>query len=208
MSEIEKKIDTNDQAVLELKLVGDVAGEFLVPPYQRGYRWGTEQIRMLLNDIWDNGDSNYCLQPIVVKKLGESKYELIDGQQRLTSIFLILKYMKQLLPSLEIKFSLSYQTRARSAEFLSNLDPDKKNENIDFHYMYNAFQYINTWFEDITTGDKLLKTINLYKHFGEKVKFIWYEVNTTEDSPELFTRLNIGKIPLTNAELVNCITTI
>ena len=113
--------------------------------------------------------------------------------------------MKQLLPSLEIKFSLSYQTRARSAEFLSNLDPDKKNENIDFHYMYNAFQYINTWFEDITTGDKLLKTINLYKHFGEKVKFIWYEVNTTEDSTELFTRLNIGKIPLTNAELVKAL---
>ena len=205
MSDIEMKIETTDKAVLEPKLVGDVAGEFFVPAYQRGYRWGTEQIKMLLNDIWENGDLNYCLQPIVVKKMGDAKYELIDGQQRLTSIYLILKYMKQLLPFIEMKFSLSYQTRDRSAEFLLNLDPNKANENIDFHHIYNAHQYINTWFEDKVTGDKGLKAINLYKHFGEKVKFIWFEVNTTEDSTELFTRLNIGKIPLTNAELVKAL---
>ena len=205
MSDIEMKIETTDKAVLEPKLVGDVAGEFFVPAYQRGYRWGTEQIKMLLNDIWENGDLNYCLQPIVVKKMGDAKYELIDGQQRLTSIYLILKYMKQLLPFIEMKFSLSYQTRKRSAEFLLNLDPNKANENIDFHHIYNAYQYINTWFEDKITGDKGLKAINLYKHFGEKVKFIWFEVNTTEDSTELFTRLNIGKIPLTNAELVKAL---
>ncbi len=205
MSEIENEIVASEKAVLEPKLVGDVAGEFFVPAYQRGYRWGTEQIKMLLNDIWENGDLNYCLQPIVVKKLGESRYELIDGQQRLTSIYLILKYMKQLLPFIEMKFSLCYQTRERSAEFLLDLDPNKANENIDFYHMFNAYQYINTWFEDKTTGDKGLKAINLYKHFGEKVKFIWYEVNTTEDSTELFTRLNIGKIPLTNAELVKAL---
>ena len=86
-----------------------------------------------------------------------------------------------------------------------DLDPNKANENIDFHHMFNPYQYIDTWFEDKATGDKGLKAINLYKHFGEKVKFIWYEVNTTEDSTELFTRLNIGKIPLTNAELVKAL---
>jgi hypothetical protein len=205
MAEIENDMDIADNAVLEPKLVGDVAGEFYVPAYQRGYRWGTDQIKMLLNDIWENGDSNYCLQPIVVKRNGEAKFELIDGQQRLTSIYLILKYMKQLLPFIEMKFSLSYQTRDRSAEFLLDLDSGKANENIDFYHMYNAYQYINTWFEDNATGDKGLKAINLYKYFGEKVKFIWYEVNSTEDSTELFTRLNIGKIPLTNAELVKAL---
>lgn len=205
MPAIENRIETTDKAVLEPKLVGDVAGEFFVPAYQRGYRWGKEQIKMLLNDIWENGDLNYCLQPIVVKKNDDAKYELIDGQQRLTSIYLILKYMKQLLPFIEMKFSLSYQTRERSAEFLLDLDINKANENIDFHHMFNAYEYVNAWFEDKATGDKGLKAINLYKHFGEKVKFIWYEVNTTEDSTELFTRLNIGKIPLTNAELVKAL---
>jgi len=205
MAEIMNEIGITDEAVLEPKLVGDVAGEFYVPSYQRGYRWRTEQIKMLLNDIWENGDLNYCLQPIVVKKLGEAKFELIDGQQRLTSIYLILKYMKQLLPFIDMKFSLSYETRKRSAEFLLSLDPNQANDNIDFHHMFNAFQYINTWFEDKATGDKGLKAINLYKYFGEKVKFIWYEVNTSEDSTDLFTRLNIGKIPLTNAELVKAL---
>ena len=205
MADIENEIDSTDKAVLEPKLVGDVSGEFFVPAYQRGYRWGIEQIKMLLNDIWENGDLNYCLQPVVVKKLSESKYELIDGQQRLTSIYLILKYMKQLLPFIELNFSLSYETRERSAEFLLSLDPDQANDNIDFHHMFNAFQYINAWFDDKSTGDKGLKAINLYKHFGEKVKFIWYEVNSIEDSTELFTRLNIGKIPLTNAELVKAL---
>ena len=205
MAEIMNEIGITNEAVLETKLVGDVAGEFYVPSYQRGYRWRTEQIKMLLNDIWENGDLNYCLQPIVVKKLGEAKFELIDGQQRLTSIYLILKYMKQLLPFIDMKFSLSYETRKRSAEFLLSLDPNQANDNIDFHHMFNAFQYINTWFEDKATGDKGLKAINLYKYFGEKVKFIWYEVNTSEDSTDLFTRLNIGKIPLTNAELVKAL---
>ncbi len=85
-----------DNALLEPKLVGDITGNFLIHAYQRGYRWGNEHITMLLNDIWENGDLNYCLQPIVVKKLENGSFELIDGQQRLTTIFLIMKYIKRL----------------------------------------------------------------------------------------------------------------
>ncbi len=58
-----------DNAILETKLVGEVSGDFYVPDYQRGYRWDVEQVDMLLNDIWENGDNNYSLQPVVVKKL-------------------------------------------------------------------------------------------------------------------------------------------
>ena len=73
---------------LEPKLVGKIEGEFYVPDYQRGYRWNDE-VTMLLNDIDEIPEGkNYSLQPIVVKKIDEKKYELIDGQQRLTTIFL------------------------------------------------------------------------------------------------------------------------
>jgi uncharacterized protein with ParB-like and HNH nuclease domain len=202
-----------DNALLEPKLVGDIRGKFFIPAYQRGYRWETEHLLMLLNDIWENGDANYCLQPIVVKKMEEETFELIDGQQRLTSLFLILKYMKQVLPFIELKFSLTYQTRKRSEEFLQSLDANLAEDNIDFSHMYNAYSTISQWFDDATTGDRNLKAINLYKYFGERVKVIWYEVNTVtdssaediDDSTELFTRLNIGKIPLTNAELVKAL---
>ena len=81
---------------LEPKLVGSIEGEFYVPAYQRGYRW-KEEVKMLLNDIHEIGEGkNYSLQPIVVRKIDEKKFELIDGQQRLTSIYLIFRYMKQL----------------------------------------------------------------------------------------------------------------
>jgi uncharacterized protein with ParB-like and HNH nuclease domain len=200
-----------DKVILEPKLVGIIEGNFIIPEYQRGYRWQSEHMTMLLNDIWENGDANYSLQPIVVKKRDDGSLELIDGQQRLTSIFLIMKYIKQLLPSIEIKFSIKYITRPRCEEFLYSLDSTLAKDNIDFLHIYNAYQAIEMWFNDKKI-DKMLKAINIYKYFGEKVKVIWYELEqksnaeeNTKESIDLFTRLNIGKIPLTNAELVKAL---
>jgi hypothetical protein len=193
-----------ESAVLDTKLVGGITGSFYIPSYQRGYRWESIHIKMLLDDIYDNGSENYCLQPIVVKKLEDDRYELIDGQQRLTSIYLILKYMKQMLPFVEQKFSLTYETREKSESFLESIDESRKDENVDFFHMFNAYAAIDHWFND-GSADKSLKAINIYKYFGENVQVIWYEVENNKNSIELFTRLNIGKIPLTNAELVKAL---
>lgn len=193
-----------EEAVLEPKLVNKIKGNFFIPAYQRGYRWEKEHVQMLLNDVWENGDNNYSLQPVVVKKINDNTYELIDGQQRTTTLYLILKYMKQVLPFIELNFKLSYETREKSATFLDSIDEGLKDENIDFHHIYNAYQAIEEWFND-EKEDKNLKVINLYKYFGERVKVIWYEVDDKADSTNLFTRLNIGKIPLTNAELVKAL---
>ncbi|MBW1940317.1 MAG: DUF262 domain-containing protein [Deltaproteobacteria bacterium] len=96
---------------LEPKLVGSIVGLFFVPAYQRGYRW-KDEAEMLLNDIDEIIEGhNYSLQPIVVKNIGEEKYELIDGQQRLTTIFLIFRYMKQLKLPFQLNFSLEYETK-------------------------------------------------------------------------------------------------
>ena len=196
----------SNNALLEPKLVGDIVGDFFIPSYQRGYRWGKEQIDMLLNDIWENGEQNYCLQPIVVKNLGENKFELIDGQQRLTTIYLIMKYMHGLMPAIiKNKFTLQYETRDRSRQFLLDLDESLSKKNIDFYHIYDAYKQIEAWFNDQKTGDIGLKAMNMYRYFGEKVKVIWYEVTDNVDSTDLFTRLNIGKIPLTNAELVKAL---
>ena len=124
-----------EEAVLEPKLVNNIKGDFFIPAYQRGYRWEKEHVQMLLNDVWENGDNNYSLQPVVVKKLDENTYELIDGQQRTTTLYLILKYMKQVLPFIELNFKLSYETREKSAAFLDSIDEGLKDENIDFHHI-------------------------------------------------------------------------
>ena len=83
----------NNEIVLDTKLVGEIKGEFHVPSYQRGYRWGATEVTRLLDDVYQNGKKNYCLQPIVVRKRGEA-YELVDGQQRLTTLYLTYRYMK------------------------------------------------------------------------------------------------------------------
>ena len=82
----------NYEIVLDTKLVGSITGKFYIPSYQRGYRWGEEEVTRLLEDILANGPNNYCLQPVVVRRDGD-RFELIDGQQRLTTIYLIYKYI-------------------------------------------------------------------------------------------------------------------
>ena len=58
----------NSRIKLDTILVGNIAGKFHVPSYQRGYRWGVDEVTRLLDDIYDNGAKSYCLQPIVVKE--------------------------------------------------------------------------------------------------------------------------------------------
>ena len=196
---------------LETKLVGDIKGCFYVPNYQRGYRWGKTEVETLLNDIYEYGgkskkteNENYCLQPIVVRNL-ENRFELIDGQQRLTTLYLIYVYMNKASNGFmnEPSFTLSYETRDESAAFLKNPDDSKKDENIDFFFIYNAYKTIEDWF---LQKEKLQSTLtNINKYFDECVKIIWYEVPDTENSIDLFTRLNIGKIPLTSSELVKAL---
>ena len=195
--------------ILEAKLVGEISGTFNVPSYQRGYRWGEEEVNRLLTDIYDIFDEesqsarNYCLQPIVVRRSGE-QFELIDGQQRLTTLYLIYKYMSIASNGWLIKeprFSLVYETREKSAAFLAKMDMSLRDDNIDFWFICNAYETIEKWFEQF--GDEMSVIMNDFNAYLSKyVKVIWYEVDESQDAIALFTRLNIGKIPLTSAELI------
>ena len=94
----------NNDIILETKLVAEIKGDFYVPSYQRGYRWEKKQVEDLLNDIKDFIDKRsanlvkenefYCLQPVVVYKTSDYNYDVIDGQQRLTTLYLILQALK------------------------------------------------------------------------------------------------------------------
>ena len=217
------------------KTIGELLEyNFFIPSYQRGYRWTERQIEDLLEDLNAfvpnqicNTESKtwYCLQPVVLKQCDERTkqknklqnlwYEVIDGQQRLTSIFLILHYAnemwvgKQKIP----EFQLNYETREGSFEFLENQIVDEiedkviiNDENIDFHHITKAYNQIHTWVKtyknkygkDFDNNDFLSK---LKSHS----KVIWYEVDTEKDAIEIFTRINMGKIPLTNAELIKAL---
>ena len=196
---------------IELKSVSELlVMKFFIPSYQRGYRWTELQVKDLLNDVNEfhpetvkdiNEKTWYCLQPLVVKKMDDERksecqldesewYEVIDGQQRLTTIFIILNLLDS-----ESTLSLKYQTRPGSETFLQKIKNDDQNaENIDYHFMIGAKKTIKEW-----TGNKE----NLAQKLKENCKVIWYE--TQDNAYEVFKRLNSGKISLSNAELVKAL---
>ncbi|MGH9425601.1 MAG: DUF262 domain-containing protein, partial [Terriglobia bacterium] len=205
-------------AAICLKPINDLLKErFYVPSYQRGYRWTERQVEDLLNDIWEFQSASegsekasfYCLQPVVVKKRVDGEWELVDGQQRLTTILLLLGCLKPLVEALEkTPFRLTFETRsATSGAFLQNIDLSQRDANIDYHHICNAYDTINRWFSgrDGTHKLKLLQCLLNDDQVGRNVKVIWYELPDTEDPVEAFTRLNVGKIPLTNAELIRAL---
>src|SRR5690606_37061213 len=116
--------------------INQLFGEnFFIPDYQRGYRWKPEQVNNLLDDIWDfafpshsykKGENEfYCLQPIVVRKSEDEKFEVIDGQQRLTTIYLILKNLEHIIDGEDKNIqSITYQTRTNSAIYLDTLEKE------------------------------------------------------------------------------------
>lgn len=208
---------------LELKSVAELQNlAFYIPDYQRGYRWTRRQVEDLLNDIYEFSQKDnagiYCLQPLVVikrsseeqlldrvhaakdmdevKRILNGQWEVVDGQQRLTTIRLILEVLN--CPC----YDITYQTRENSAEFLNTIttkgEKDAKT-NIDFYRIYEAYKKIDEWLKEID-GKQKERFQNVLLN---QVKFIWYE--TQENPKEVFTRLNIGKILLTNAELIKAL---
>jgi len=223
-----------DKNVIEIRSIESLLNEkFRVPRYQRGYRWDEQQITELLGDIREytqnvsknsaNAGKFYCLQPIVVKKANWEEiqedgnkieitgWDLIDGQQRLTTLFVLLSFFDDNdfrvtnHDGKREKYSISFETRDKCISFLneSGFKNGIDESNIDFYHISKCYHYIKEWFNDkLTERLDILRTI-LKKE--SNVSIIWYEIKDSSDPIEIFKRLNIGKIPLTDAELIKAL---
>jgi hypothetical protein len=202
---------------------------FYIPSYQRGYRWTKQQVEDLLNDINTfkiEDNSWYCLQPLVVKKMTIEEikinelfesiewFEVIDGQQRLTTIFLFIHYFneKWIGEDKLLEPNIQFQTRQSSTSFLTNLKIDNTSNivtsgdfeidsNIDFEHISNAYKVIREW----VIKEKDLKKNSFQEKFQFNTQVIWYEINDNSNPIDTFIRINLGKIPLTNSELVKAL---
>ena len=210
---------------------------FYIPNYQRGYKWSKENIEDLLNDInsiGKDGKAEHCLHNLTIIEINDEKhpmynllknkdenkknYEVVDGQQRLTTIYLLLNYLNS-----EEIYNLYYQIREETKDFIekkityvinlikdvkdiennekikeifSNLVKDNNNYNKqDIYFICDALFCMHQWFET-HENNKIydnLQNVYFYKHELE---------NKNIKGETVFANLNSGRVPLTDIELI------
>ena len=120
---------------------------YKIPIYQRNYAWEREEIYALIKDVYDSLKKPvYYIGTLVTYKREENVFEVIDGQQRLTTIFIILKA----LGIESISNSLTYSARKVSATTIEKM-PNFGDEN-DLGIL-NGFHYAKESISSIV-GDK------------------------------------------------------
>lgn len=195
MSEERNNILKNCNVIKQMAVREILDGRlFFIPAYQRGYRWTKTQIYDLCNDLLEyalkkdkNPELFYSLQPLIVRKTMQKieddekeVYEVIDGQQRLTSVYLLLRYVMAFLgikSDDELKsrkraslYSIHYETRPDDFAIINKIGLNKIRycdiKDIDLAHIINAYNYINQWIMGDPTNDKecAQSTFNLFSN--------------------------------------------
>ena len=122
----------------------------------------------------------------------EYDYDVVDGQQRLTTIYILLSYFNKRFTEEFRKpiFTLSYKTREDSIEYLANINESEKDKNIDYHFIYEAYETIKTWF---STRQNLINDFESVLINNTKV--IWYEVNDSNSNPIVNENQTVELLP-------------
>lgn len=202
---------------------------FSIPRYQRGYRWTGEEVTALLDDLEEFGKSDecvYCLQPLVVQAMEDGKINVVDGQQRLTTLAIILrvlgmglgwdieytaeggKRLSELLkePGRSINDRFRQEAQQTVETWLDKAPglQETPGGSINDRFRQEAQQTVETWLGKGTGRVDTLSGV-LQGEKGKRVVFLRYDLPPEEDGHDAFKRLNAGKTPLTSAELVRAL---
>lgn len=223
------------KSVRELCVSQKSSGQhYFIPDYQRGYRWGEREVTQLLSDLYEFMNQHlsqqdfYCLQPLVVverkaeslvslpehvKEEGTVVYEVVDGQQRLTTLFLLIHYFNEQYRGKNKLTTpqLHFETREGSAAALEGVQIDTNGavvfgnagcqltQSIDFWHIQHAYECIHHW----CVNNLATELQGRFQDFVlDRTKVIWYAVDASQDVIKVFERNNVGKIALTDAELI------
>lgn len=213
---------------MPMKAFAELKGyTFHIPYQQRGYKWAPQNVRELLKDLWEfvNSDKKmYCLQPLAVVRSDDKNYVLLDGQQRLTTLFLLYKYLNTNEDPYTFEFKRDNESgvRWKYLQDIESPDKEKVDSNIDFFFINRAYCTIKDWFSeiaksgnanDISESEEDCTLENVKEKFQtllnagkdeKSIQLIWYEVEN-EKQHEVFRSLNSGKVHLTNTELIKAL---
>lgn len=214
MSELKKR--TFDCINVDIDKDSNVCQEsvtFIIPYLQRAYKWKEKQAKQMLEDFSEflkQEKTYYCMQPLAVVKIGDNKYELLDGQQRLTTLLILWRILfeddKEKNTSYPYKFEYERDSSGSDTySFITKFDDIKKGKyrNIDEYYMSKVYGVINQYFDPPEEKKKNVFK-KLLKGEGKHILFLWYEVYE-EEKHTTFAHLNSGKIELTCSELIKAV---
>ena len=209
---------------------------FSIPSYQRGYRWESKvsqndkevrQVDDLLNDLKNfviananataANPANYYLQPLMVKPRYDEKnrlvWDVLDGQQRLTTLLLILKCLNEKLCDGEYPlYTISYANRP-DIDFsritydeakIDDYDYPAPNQNLDSFFIRKAKDRIEEWFkEDLTNRmvkDRLKEALTYEDNSrdqsstpGLRVLFIWYNASPLQSETSSYSETIVSQ---------------
>ena len=181
----------------ELRITDLRGRHFIVPAYQRGYKWRRKDVEYLIRDLAEyEGFNPYYMQPIVVAKDGD-KYILVDGQQRLTTFYLIWRklFLMQIVDTAP-SFCIEYEKRDESTVYLYRKELINNNITPDIRHFQDAERIMDD--EDLSV---IICSGHFLKNFFEKATFLWYVLEDVSNGPKMYERLNGKRIALTDVEL-------
>ena len=153
-------IEVNKQSV-EALLGSGKSKPFVIPEYQRPYAWTDEQVETLFEDLWEftttiggtENESSYFLGSVVSYENEDGEQEIIDGQQRITSLFLLLRAIYTKLTQ-----TLSSERTAEANNFISKIEPtiwrtNKLTGTVDYKDILLTSRVVNN------DGNEILRSI-------------------------------------------------
>lgn len=186
---------------------------FNIPEYQRGYKWTVDNIVQLLEDLkgfkQNSSDEFYCLQNITITKTninGHSCFNVIDGQQRLTTLFILISYIQRNMSNKVLSAEsniLRYSIREETDKFLRESiltgdywnDVEYKPATKDQYYIAEVAKAVAEWFNINNLEERTIL---------DHLKLIVNKVESGEEET-VFASLNGGKVDLDGADLVRAI---
>ena len=153
-------IEVNKQSV-EMLLGSGKSKPFVIPEYQRPYAWTEEQVETLFEDLWEfttisggvERESSYFLGSVVSYENENGEQEIIDGQQRITSLFLLLRAIYTKLVA-----TPESERTAEANNFIGKIEPtiwrtDKLTGTVDFKNILLTSRVVNN------EGNEILRAI-------------------------------------------------
>ncbi|HFF9193671.1 TPA: DUF262 domain-containing protein [Campylobacter coli] len=170
--------DQNDQ---KLEIFSKDRFSLNIPDYQRPYTWEKKHVKTLLKDVSEQANKNnqkYLLGSLILHKNNENKFNIVDGQQRLTTLALILKVLCE-----------NNQEKCNECKIGNFLGESKYSHHESKYHIKENYEHIKTYFES----------------YNEKYKFLTYLLDNieficvlapSEDDAFLFLIVQIQKVKL------------